>query len=30
VAEAAQHLAPYGARAARLAEAAHFIVERRS
>ena len=30
VAEAAQHLAPYGARAARLAEAARFVVERRS
>ena len=29
VAEAARHLAPYGARAARLAEAARFVVERR-
>jgi farnesyl diphosphate synthase len=30
VAEAAAQLAPYGAGAARLAEAAHFVVERRS
>ena len=30
VAEAALHLAPYGARAARLAEAAQFVVDRRS
>jgi farnesyl diphosphate synthase len=30
VAEAAQHLAPYGARAACLAEAAQFVVDRRS
>ena len=30
VAEAAAQLAPYGARAARLAEAARFVVERRS
>jgi farnesyl diphosphate synthase len=30
VAQAAAHLAPYGARAARLAEAARFVVERRS
>ena len=30
VAEAATQLAPYGARAARLAEAARFVVERRS